>query len=113
MKRLALLLILALPAIAQEKLPPAAGVALMDHKKVANLQLDMLLEQRKVLEVTADWLRAEQKVLSEKISAWDNSRTALQKHLDETFGCSFDMDARACKPKEESTDAVPATPDTQ
>src|SRR3990167_9662382 len=107
MKRLALLLILTLPAIAQEKLPPAAGVALMDHKKIANLQLDLILEQRKVLEVTADWLRAEQKVLNEKISAWENSRTALQEHLNKTFGCEFDMDIRACKTKEELTDALP------
>ena len=103
---LALLLLAGQPAFSQEpspeqgKLPPAAGVALMDHKKVANLQLDLLLEQRKVLEITADWLNAEQRVLNEKVSAWGKSRAELSEHLNKTFGCVFDLDKRACPPTE-------------
>jgi len=97
---LALLLLAGQPAFSQdeEPLPPAAGVALMDHRKVANLQLDLLLEQRRVLEATADRLRIEQELLNERVTAWQKLRESLQEHLNKTFGCAFDLDKRACDP---------------
>ena len=85
----------------QKKEPVGAGAVIADPMKIANLQLDLLMEQRKNLEITADWLRAEQKAFDAKVTLWEKSRDELKKHLDTTFGCLFDLDGRKCRPKEE------------
>lgn len=100
-----LVLLLGQPAFSQEakesaREPVGAGAVIADPMKIANLQLDLLLEQRKAIEARAQWLSAEQKALNLDISAWSASRTSLQTHLDKTFGCSFDLDGRKCRPKE-------------
>ena len=76
------------------------GVVLADPTKIANLQLDLLAEKKKTLEARGDWLRAENKVWQSEIDAWAKSRAELQTNLDKTFGCSFDMDTRQCRPAE-------------
>ena len=75
------------------------GIVLADPAKLANIQLDLLLEQRKTLEALADWLKAENKAFQLQIVAWEKSRSELQKHLNGFFACEYDMDARACKPE--------------
>jgi len=99
----ALLLLCGQLAFAQEaepkKEPVGAGVVLADPAKIANLQLDLLLAQRKTLEVRADWLQAEQKAFQADVSLWEKSRAELQEHLNKAFGCTFDMDARKCQPE--------------
>ena len=99
----ALLLLRGQLALAQEAEPKkelaGASAVLADLTKIANLQLDLLLEQRKSLEIRADWLRAEQKAFQSDISLWEKSRVDLQKTLDNVFGCKYDLDRRMCEPK--------------
>ena len=99
----ALLLLCGQLSFAQEaekkKESAGAGVILADPVKLANLQLDLLAEQRKTLEVRADWLRAEQKAFQSDVSLWEKSRAELQEHLNKTFGCQYDLDARKCQPE--------------
>ena len=100
---LALLFVACQPLFSQDakSKESAAGIVLADPAKLANIQLDLLLEQRKTLEALADWLKAENKAFQLQITAWEKSRSELQEHLNGVFACEFDMDARACKPKPE------------
>ena len=86
--------------------PGSAGMMLATAEEMAGLRLGLLAAERKTLEVRADWLRAEQKAFQSDVSLWEKSRADLQKHLDNTFWCKYDLDRRACEPK-----AAPAKTD--
>ncbi len=78
-----------------------SAAQIVDAKKLSDLQLDLLLEQKKGLESKAQWLNAEQKAFNLEAQAWQKSKNDLQVHLNKTFDCTFDMDKRVCQPKTE------------
>ena len=73
---------------------PTAGLMFASVEQLANLKLDLLLQQKLTLEAKAQALNFQQEL-------WYRSREDLQKVLNRDFGCDYDMDARKCKPKPE------------
>lgn len=103
------LLLAGQPAFSQDTAKAHDAAAMLaDAGRISTLQLDLLLANKIVLETRAKWLTTEQQLLNADIEAWQSSRASLSESLNKRFGCEFDMDARACKPKPEEKPASPS-----
>lgn len=80
----------------------SVGVVLITAEEVAGLRLDLLLQRKITLQARSDLIAAEQKLLQVEIEVWGKDREAVQRRLNQDFGCEYDLDARTCGPKKEN-----------
>ena len=99
---LLVLVILTVPAFAQEEGEQTEGVVVdtseQDSIELANLKIDLIIQRLATLQAKSNWLDREQRLLQKEDQEWQADRARLIIELTEKFGCTstYDLNTRRC-----------------